>query len=158
MKLSAFLSTILLAIVLSACSVAMTKQESNPWLDLRAGSADYDISGKWESGGSWGGNWGEAQFIQDGARFYGQLGSYYVDGSMNGNYLYLALSSGRKVYYTAQLKREPDGSYAGKVAKDYIIDGMGADNAGYQVMILSRPKAATSPAPKPGATGPLRAL
>lgn len=158
MKLSAFLSTILLAIVLSACSVAMTKQESNPWLDLRAGSADYDISGKWESGGSWGGNWGEAQFIQDGARFYGQLGSYYVDGSMNGNYLYLALSSGRKVYYTAQLKREPDGSYAGKVAKDYIIDGMGADNAGYQVMILSRPKATTSPAPKPGATGPLRAL
>jgi hypothetical protein len=34
------------------------------------------------------------------------------------------------VYYTALLKREADGSYAGKVAQDFIIGGPGADAAG----------------------------
>ncbi|MBU3698019.1 MAG: hypothetical protein CFR70_02215 [Rhodocyclaceae bacterium] len=86
------------------------------------------------------------------------MGSYYVDGSLNGNYLYLVLSSGRKVYYTAMLKREPDGSYAGKVADGYVVDGPGADTAGYQVMILRRVKPATSPAPRPDAAAPMRAL
>ena len=46
------------------------------------------------------------------------------------------------MYYTALLKREADGSYAGKVAQDFIIDGPGADAAGYQVKILQRPKPA----------------
>lgn len=157
MKLAHPFAAALLALTLAACSTAMTKVETNPWLEARSGAADYDIAGRWDTGGSWSGNWGEANFIQDGARFYGQLGSYTVDGSMNGNYLYLALSSGRKVYYTALLKREADGSYAGKVAQDYIIDGPGADNAGYEVMILRR-KPATGPAPRPGAGEPPRGL
>ena len=56
------------------------------------------------------------------------------------------------------LKREPDGSYAGKVADGYVVDGPGADTAGYQVMILRRVKPATSPAPRPDAAAPMRAL
>ena len=68
------------------------------------------------------------------------------------------LSSGSKVNYTAMLKREPDGSYAGKVADGYVVDGPGADTAGYQVMILRRVKPATSPAPRPDAAAPMRAL
>ncbi len=153
-----FLGTALLALTLAACAATLTKVDTNPWLDARAGSNDYDIAGRWDTGGSWGGNWGEANFIQDGARFYGQMGSYYVDGSLNGNYLYLVLSSGRKVYYTAMLKREADGSYAGKVADGYVVDGPGADTAGYQVMILRRLKPATAPAPRPAAAAPTRAL
>ena len=98
MRLLRFLGTAFLALTLAACAATLTKIDTTPWLDARAGSNDYDVSGRWDTGGSWGGNWGEANFIQDGARFYGQMGSYYVDGSLNGNYLYLALSSGRKVY------------------------------------------------------------
>jgi hypothetical protein len=158
MKPARLLCALLLAATLSACGTALTKSETNPWLDLRAGSADYDISGKWDTAGSWGGNWGEANFIQDGARFFGQLGSYTVDGSVNGHHMYLTLSSGKKVYYTALLKREPDGNYAGKVAQNFIIDGPGADSAGYQVMILRRAKAATVPAPRPGEVEQRRAL
>lgn len=158
MKITRIISAALLAVTLAGCGASMTKTETNPWLDLRSGSADYDISGKWDTAGSWSGNWGEANFIQDGARFYGQIGSYTVDGSANGNHLYLALSSGKTVYYTALLKREPDGSYAGKVAQGYIIDGPGADTAGYQVMILQRVKSATAPAPRPGEATPRRAL
>ena len=56
------------------------------------------------------------------------------------------------------VKREPTGSYAGKVADGYVVDGPGADTAGYQVMILRRVKPATSPAPKPDAAAPMRAL
>lgn len=143
-----------LALCLAACGGAsLYKTDTNSWLDIRAGAADYDISGKWSTANSWSGNWGEANFIQDGARFYGQLGNYNVDGSSNGNYLYLALSSGSRVYYTALLKRENDGSYAGKVAQDFIIDGPGADAGGYQIMLLQRPKPATS---KPAPPSPAR--
>lgn len=158
MKLTALAASLMIVIALPACSTAMTKMEANPWLEQRIGFPNHDISGRWETGSSWSGNWGEANFIQDGARFYGELGSYTVDGVQNGDSLYLALSSGRKVYYTALLKREANGSYAGKVAKDTLIDGEGAANEGYQVMILNRPKAATNPAPKPAASGPMRAL
>lgn len=141
MKLNRALATCTLALFLAACGGAnLYKADTTGWLELRAGAADYDISGKWITANSWSGNWGEANFIQDGAKFYGQLGSYTVDGSSNGNHLYLALSSGSRVYYTALLKREADGSYAGKVAQDFIIDGPGADAEGYQVMILQRPK------------------
>ena len=158
MKPTRILAASLLALSLAACSATMSKSDTNPWLDLRAGAADYDISGAWDTSGSWGGDWGQANFIQDGARFYGQLGSYTVDGSLNGNYMYLALSSGSKVYYTALLKREADGSYAGKVAQDYIVDGPGGDAGGYQVMILRRAKVPAAPAPRPGASGPTRLL
>ena len=47
---------------------------------------------------------------------------------------------------------------AGKVADGYVVDGPGADTAGYQVMILRRVKPATSPAPRPDAAAPMRAL
>jgi len=159
MNLHRLFTVCMLALFLAACATSsLNKAESNTWLDLRAGAADYDISGKWDSGGSWTENWGTANFIQDGARFYGQLGSYYVDGSMNGNYLYLALSSGKSVYYTAILKREQDGSYSGKVASGYIVDGPGADTAGVTLISLRRVKEAISPVPKPGVNLPPRAL
>ena len=159
MNLPRLFAACLLALFLSACATSsLNKAESNTWLDLRAGSADYDISGKWDSGGSWTDNWGTANFIQDGARFYGQLGSYYVDGSMNGNYLYLALSSGKSVYYTAVLKKDPEGNYTGKVASGYIVDGPGADTAGVTLITLRRVKEATAPAPRPGVNSPPRAL
>jgi hypothetical protein len=159
MTLPRLLAAALLALSLAACSSSLTRYDSNPWLEARAGSSDYDISGKWESGASWSGSWGEANFIQDGARFYGQIGSYNVDGAVNGPYLYMALTAGKRVYYTASLKREADGSYAGKVVQDAIVDGPRADNNSYQVMILRRKNVATtSPVPRPGATGPARAL
>lgn len=158
MKTSRLLVATLLALALAGCGNSLTKIDTNPWLDLRAGTMDYDISGKWDTAGSWGGNWGEANFIQDGARFYGQMGSYTADGSISGIAMYLTLSSGKRVYYTALLKREPDGSYAGKVAQDFIIDGPGADTAGYQIMILRRAKGTIAPAPRPGEAAPRRAL
>jgi hypothetical protein len=46
------------------------------------------------------------------------------------------LSSGKKVYYTARLNKNPDGSYAGKAVQDAIIDQ--SRDTGYQLMTLKR--------------------
>jgi len=125
----------LIALTLSAC--ALTRTDTNPWLEAKAGKASDNISGKWTTYDRAAPNWGEANFIQDGSRFYGTLGSYYVDGSIDGDHLYLVLSSGKKVYYTARLNKTAEGGYAGKVVQDAIIDQSGSDK-GYQLMTLKR--------------------
>ena len=130
------LLVVLLALTLSAC--ALTRSNTNPWLESRAGKAGENISGKWTSSGGVGANWGEGNFIQDGSRFYGTLGSYYVDGSINGDHLYMALSSGKKVYYTARLARNPEGGYDGKVVEGAIIDHSNHTDDGFTLMTLRR--------------------
>ncbi len=123
-----------LVLILSAC--ALTRTDTNPWLEAKAGATHDNISGKWTTYDRATPNWGEANFIQEGSRFYGTLGSYYVDGSINGDQLYLVLSSGKKVYYTARLNKTPDG-YAGKVVQGAIIEQTRTDE-GYQLMTLKR--------------------
>lgn len=125
---------VLLALTLSAC--ALTRTDTNPWLEAKAGATNDNISGKWTTYDRATPNWGEANFIQEGSRFYGTLGSYYVDGSINGDHLYLVLSSGKKVYYTARLNKTPDG-YVGKVVQGAIIEQTRSDE-GYQLMTLKR--------------------
>lgn len=136
MKLKNILLAALAVLTLSAC--ALTRTDTMPWLEAQAGRTNEDISGKWITYGGAGPNWGDANFIQDGSRFYGTLGSYYVDGSINGNHLYLALSSGKKVYYTARLNKNADGGYDGKVVYDAIIGQAKVDD-GYTLMTLRRP-------------------
>lgn len=128
------LVAVLLALTLSAC--ALTRTDTNPWLEAKAGATNDNISGKWTTYDRATPNWGEANFIQEGSRFYGTLGSYYVDGSINGDHLYLVLSSGKKVYYTARLNKTPDG-YVGKVVQGAIIEQTRSDE-GYQLMTLKR--------------------
>lgn len=138
---------LLLSLALTACGTTLTREETQPWLEKRAGTAEYNVSGTWESNSSPSGDWGTANFIQDGARVYGQMGSYNVDGALSGNSLYLALSSGYKVYYTGQLKRQVDGSYAGRMAENAIIGSDEADREGFQLLILRRPVAVPTQPP-----------
>jgi hypothetical protein len=125
----------LLALTLSAC--ALTRSDTKPWLESQAGTTSENISGKWTTYDRATPNWGEANFIQDGSHFYGTLGSYSVDGSINGEHIYMALSSGKKVYYTARLNKNPDGGYVGKVVQGAIIDQSRSDD-GFQLMTLRR--------------------
>lgn len=136
MNLKSLCLVCLVSLTLGGC--ALTRGDTNPWLDARAGAASENIAGKWTTAGGVGANWGEANFIQDGSRFYGTLGSYYVDGSINGEHLYLAISSGRKVYYTARLRRATDGSYAGKVVQGAIIDHSNQADQGFTLMSMRR--------------------
>ncbi|MBS1144775.1 MAG: hypothetical protein H6R14_2181 [Proteobacteria bacterium] len=128
----------LAALTLGACSRDLTRADATPWLQSKAGTPAENISGKWSTGNGVGANWGEGNFVQDGSGFYGTLGAYYVEGTINGEHLYMALSSGKKVYYTARLNRLPDGSYAGKVAQDAIIDSAGRADDGFSLMSMRR--------------------
>lgn len=127
----------LLSLALAACG-SLTRSDTAPWLESRAGTVNENIAGKWTTAGGIGANWGEASFIQDGSRFYGTLGSYNVEGAINGDRVYLALSAGKKVYYTARLNRMADGSYAGQVVEGAIIGQPNSANDGFSLMTLRR--------------------
>lgn len=137
MKLTQRLGALIVAFLLAAC-VSLTKTEGNAWLDTKAGPTSERIAGKWTSSGNWTADWGEGNFIQDGWRFYGQMGSYYVDGALNGEHVYLALTSGKKLYYTAILRKTPDGSYTGKATRGTLIDAPGAEDDGVILITLRR--------------------
>ncbi len=98
------------------------------------------MTGNWNAGGVWSGGWGGATFVQDGHRFSGTMGMYYVDGSVSGDNLYLVLYSGSKVYYTARLKKNGKDSYIGKAVYQQFIDRPDAASAETYVMSLKRVK------------------
>lgn len=127
----------LLSVTLAACG-SLTRSDTTPWLESRAGAVNENIGGKWTTAGGIGANWGEASIIQDGSRFYGTLGAYNVEGAINRDHLYLALSAGKKVYYTARLKQMVDGSYAGQVVEGAIIGQSSRADAGFSLMTLRR--------------------
>ena len=137
MKLKALLLSVATALFLTACA-SLSRTDGNDWLDRKAGPSNERIAGKWASGDNWTSNWGEGNFIQDGSRFYGQLGSYYVDGALNGDHAYLVFSAGRKVYYTAIVKKAADGTYAGKATQGKLIDYPGAEDSGVTLITLRR--------------------
>jgi len=124
-------------LLLTAC-VSLTKTDGNAWLDTKAGPSNEHMAGKWTSAGNWTANWGEGNFIQDGSRFYGHMGSYYVDGAINGEHVYMVFTSGKKLYYSAILKKTGDGSYSGKATQGKLIDYPGAEDSGVTLLNLRR--------------------
>jgi hypothetical protein len=137
MNLKSLCLVSLLSLTLAACA-SLTRSDTTPWLESRAGTVNEKIAGKWTTAGGIGANWGEGSFIQDGSRFYGTLGSYNVEGAIDREHVYLALSSGKKVYYTARLKRMLDGTYAGQVVEGAIIGQANGADDGISLMTMRR--------------------
>ena len=127
----------MLVLTLLACH-RLSRDESNAWLVQKTGRVTVNMTGNWNAGGVWSGGWGGATFVQEGRRFSGTMGMYYVDGVVSGNNLYLALYSGNKVYYTARLKKNGKNSYIGKAVYQQFIDRPGAASAETYVMSLKR--------------------
>lgn len=125
------------ALLLAAC-VSLTKTDGNAWLEAKAGPSNELMAGRWTSAGGWTANWGEGNFIQDSSRFYGHMGSYYVDGALNGEHVYMVFTSGKKLYYTAILKKTDDGNYSGKATQGKLIDSLGAEDSGVTLLNLRR--------------------
>ena len=127
----------LLALFLAACGGnSLNRAETNGWLEAKAGTVSTNVGGKWTTAGGPGDNWGEANLVQDGSRFFGMLGSYSVDGAINREHIYLVLLSGKTVYYTAILRRGADGSYAGKVVENGIAEHPAYADAPFSLMYL----------------------
>lgn len=137
MNLKTLLAAIAMTVLLTACA-GLSRTDGNDWLAQKAGPTNESMAGKWASSGNWTSNWGEGNFIQDGSRFYGYMGSYYVDGALNHEHAYMVFSSGKKVYYTAILKKTRDGTYSGKATQGKLIDYPGAEDAGVTLITLRR--------------------
>lgn len=136
-NLSKLVVVLILAVFLSSCA-SMTREQTNVWLNSKNGGPVIDMAGKWYSGGVTTGGWGDAVFIQEGKQFHGSLGMYYVDGVAAGEDVYMAISSGKRVYYTARLKKMADGTITGKAVRDVIIDHPESTRAVTYLITLKR--------------------
>jgi hypothetical protein len=137
MKSIKYLTICLLAFTVYSCA-SLSREQTNAWLSTKGGASTINMTGSWDSGGIATGGWGVGNFIQEGQRFYGTLGLYYVDGIVNGDDVYMAISSGIKVYYTARLKKSADGTFAGKAVQEIIIDKQEAQNAVTYLIMLKK--------------------
>jgi hypothetical protein len=137
MKSIKYFTINLLVLFISSCA-SLDRGKANAWLNSKGGASTINMTGIWDSGGALTGGWGQGNLIQDGMRFYGTLGAYYVEGIANGENIYMSLSSGSRVYYTAQLKKSSDGSLVGKAVKDILIDNPDAQNATTYLIMLKK--------------------
>lgn len=135
MKILKYFVFCLVILTLSCASVAPEK--TKPWLDSRAGITNINMTGVWDAGGAFAGGWGEGRFTQTGNRISGTLGAYNVDGAVSGTEVFLVLYSANR-YYTAQLKKEKDGSYIGKAVEDAVLNEKGSENAVSYLMFLKQ--------------------
>ncbi len=120
-NLARLLTVLILAALILSCA-SLTREQTNHWLNSKNGGPVIDMAGKWYAGGVTTGGWGDAVFVQEGKKFHGSLGMYYVDGVAAGEDVYMAISSGKRVYYTARLKKMADGTITGKAVRDMMID------------------------------------
>ncbi len=82
------------------------------WLKINAGKADVNIDGKYTNF-----TWGDAVFIQNGNAIVGSIGSYEVEGVINGKAVYILIKYGKKLYYTAVMNALEQGRLMGKYFK-----------------------------------------
>ena len=80
------------ALILSSCNTAEKYAQNNDaaaaWLAENKGNASTSISGSWLPGDH---GWGMARLEQNGNQVTGAIGSYQVEGSINGKTAYLAM-------------------------------------------------------------------
>jgi hypothetical protein len=119
--------------VLIACSCSrgvqvrsdsgLTAQGAETWLKSKMVSAPKaDLTGKWDAGSAFAGGWGEGNFIQEKANFFGTLGLYNIKGVVSGTAVHFVLMSNGTVYYTGEMSKKSAGSYAGKAVKGAFAD------------------------------------
>jgi hypothetical protein len=137
MKAIKYFAVFFLIFIVSSCT-SLTREQTNTWLTSKSGTSSISMTGDWDSGGIASGGWGTGHFIQEGQQFYGTLGLYYVDGIVNGDDVYMAISSGQKVYYTARLKKSAPAAYTGKAVEGVIIDNPGAQNVTTYLIMLKK--------------------
>jgi hypothetical protein len=120
------------ALILSSCNTAEKYAQNNDaaaaWLAENKGNASTSISGSWLPGDH---GWGMARLEQNGNQVTGAIGSYQVEGSINGKTAYLAMKDNGWVYYTAILKR------TGKDFVGFYSDSVPFDSETQSTMLLT---------------------
>jgi hypothetical protein len=118
-----------------------TQAQALSWLDAKAGAADLDVAGAWESTASYfAGGWGSGTFSQTGNKVVGTLGPYSIEGRIAGKQFYVVFLSGAKVYYTAILALDKDGALNGTAIGKALADAPDAASEERAAVILVRSK------------------
>lgn len=131
------LMSILVAALLISCET-ISPIKTDAWLDAKQSAvAEFNISGKWDAGPYMEGGWGEGVFTQNGNRVSGTLGSYSVDGVVEGKAVYMAMRGGTKLY-TAKLSLQTDGQLIGTYVYNALIGEEGAASAETNAITMKR--------------------
>lgn len=108
-----------------SCAQPLSRVQAVTWLDAKTEAPDLQVAGPWESVLPFmSGGWGYANWIQTGAEVRGELGLYSVQGRVAGKTLYLVLSSGHRVAYTAILKPTATGGLSGVAVGRALADAV----------------------------------
>jgi hypothetical protein len=106
MKVARILSLVIVSTLFAGCNLkekyARNNLAADQWLQANIGSSRLKVTGAWEAEES---GWGAIHFEQSGSRVNGAMGNYSARGVVRGPRLFLALSSGGYVYYTAVLTK-----------------------------------------------------
>jgi hypothetical protein len=109
MKLPLMLVVALTFAGLAGCNLkekyARNNLAADQWPQANIGSSGINVAGAWEAEES---GWGAIRFEQIGSRVSGAMGNYSARGVVRGSRVFLALSSGGYVYYTAVLAKSGD--------------------------------------------------
>jgi len=128
---------LLMILALSSCG-GLTRKDTDRWLESKNTQSTIDMTGEWDTGGSWTGGWGRGRFIQEGRNFSGTLGRYYAEGVVSGEEIYMVIYSGKTVYYTAILRKSDDGGYLGKAVYVTLADDKDAKYAQSYILSLKK--------------------
>ena len=108
------------------------------WLEAQNMPSQMNVSGRWDAGESWSGGWGEANLIQQGRNVSGTLGLYNVKGVISHKTMFITLTSGDYVYYTAKLDMKNDGSLSGMAYREAIAGSPEAEKVESFPIIMKR--------------------
>jgi hypothetical protein len=133
-----FIATSIIIALCAISSSCLTGQQARNWLDTKKGNPTIDITGEWDAGYVWGGGWGGSKFIQTGNEIIGIMGLYNVEGVVDGDNLYLVLTSGARVFYTGHLKPRDKNTMVGYAVEKAIIDSNGAHDAPKYPIIMKK--------------------
>lgn len=124
MKKSVLVFIAALLIVASGCGGYYRNEQNlkagRAWIESKAGNPDVDISGDWEDTAF--ASWGNQEFAQSGNKVVGTMGSYNVEGVVNGKRIYLIAVYDGYLYYTIIMDSLSAKKLKGKYIKKLSVD------------------------------------
>jgi len=130
---------LIVLLFLLSCAAGLAKKDTDAWLATKTSTSEFNLTGKWDAGGAFEGGWGDGNFTQEGNKLSGTLGMYDVEGIVSGSEVYLVISSGGRVYYTAKLNASEGGKkFSGKACEGAVIDAANAGDARSYELIMKK--------------------
>lgn len=134
-------------VIVLGCSRGLKPEQATAWLASQGAQPELNVAGDWESTAYYmAGGWGSGNFVQDGARVFGTLGPYTLEGKVSGKKLYAVLLSNGSVHYTSVLEMIKPNELAGNAVYSMLPNDPKVSIADNTPVHLIRPKSPEPPA------------